>query len=135
VTRSEGGAATPGGTGPGLRADKWLWQARLFRSRSLAAATAGSGRMRLNGERVAKPAQPVRVGDTLTFPQGGRIRVVRITALGSRRGPAAEAQALYVDLTPEPEAAPASGAPQRVAGRPPRDARRAARLRKGGAVE
>jgi len=136
VTRSDGGEDVPGGpAAPGLRADKWLWQARFFRSRSLAAATAGGGHMRLNGERVAKPAQPVRVGDTLTFPQGGRVRVVRIAALGTRRGPSAEAQALYEDLTPAAEVEAAPGAPQRVHGRPSRDARRAARQRKGGAVE
>jgi len=86
-----------------LRIDKWLWQARFFKTRGLAAALAGSGRLRINSEHVAKPAQTVRPGDVLTFPQGERIRVIRIEALGLRRGPAPEAQALYADLA---EAAP-----------------------------
>ena len=86
-----------------LRLDKWLWQARFFKTRSLAARVVGEGRVRLNGERVTKPAQPVMPGDALTFPQGDRVRVVEVVALGDRRGPAAEAQALYDDRTPPPQ--------------------------------
>ena len=100
-----------------LRVDKWLWQARFFKTRRLAAELAGSGRLRINSEHVAKPAQPVRPGDVLTFPQGNRIRVIRIEALGSRRGPAAEARALYSDLdeaAPAPESGPV---PASAAGR------------------
>ncbi len=92
-----------------IRVDKWLWQARFFKSRALASAVAGSGGLRLNGTHVAKASQPVRPGDVLTFPQANRIRVIRIEALGQRRGPAPEAQALYTDLD-ETEAKPA-GAP------------------------
>jgi len=51
------------------RVDKWLWRARFFKTRGLAAELAGSGRLRINSEHVAKPAQPVRPGDVLTFPQ------------------------------------------------------------------
>lgn len=91
-----------------LRVDKWLWQARFFKTRGLAAALANSGRLRINGAHALKPAQTVRPGDVLTFPQGARIRVVQIVALGARRGPAAEAQALYTDLAPA-DAAPATG--------------------------
>ncbi len=80
------------------RVDKWLWRARFFKTRGLAADLAGSGRLRINSEHVAKPAQTVRPGDVLTFPQGDRIRVIRIEALGTRRGPAPEARALYTDL-------------------------------------
>ena len=87
-----------------LRVDKWLWQARFFKTRGLAAGLAGSGRLRINSEHVAKPAQTVRPGDVLTFPQGDRIRVIRIEAIGTRRGPAPEARALYSDLD---EATPA----------------------------
>ena len=54
--------------------------------------------MRVNAVRVVKPATPVRVGDGLSFAHGGRVRVVRILALGTRRGPAPEARALYADL-------------------------------------
>jgi ribosome-associated heat shock protein Hsp15 len=83
-----------------LRLDKWLWQARFFKSRSLAAEVIEAGSVRVNGTRVTRPGRDISAGDTLTFPQGARIRVIRITALGLRRGPAAEAQGLYLDLAP-----------------------------------
>ena len=83
-----------------IRIDKWLWQARFFKSRGLAGEIAGSGAVRVNGERIGKPAHAVRAGDVLTFPQAGHIRVIRVLGLGTRRGPAAEAQALYADLDP-----------------------------------
>lgn len=81
-----------------LRLDKWLWQARFFKSRGLAAEVIEAGSVRVNGTRITRPGRDVTEGDTLTFPQGDRIRVVRILALGQRRGPAPEAQALYIDL-------------------------------------
>jgi ribosome-associated heat shock protein Hsp15 len=77
-----------------MRIDKWLWHARFFKTRGLAAGLAGAGRLRINSEHVAKPAQMVRPGDVLTFAQGDRIRVIRVEALGHRRGPAPEARAL-----------------------------------------
>ena len=82
-----------------LRVDKWLWQARFLKTRSLAAKLVSGGHLRVNGAKIAKPAHAVGPGDVLTFPQGRQIRVVRILALGERRGPAPEAQALYEDLT------------------------------------
>jgi ribosome-associated heat shock protein Hsp15 len=82
----------------GLRLDKWLWQARFFKTRPLAAQLAQKGRIRINQVRVSKPHYRLRPGDVLTFPQGQTIRVVRVLALGTRRGPASEAQALYEDL-------------------------------------
>lgn len=93
-----------------IRLDKWLWQARFFKSRGLAGEVAGSGSVRVNGERIAKPAHAVRPGDVLTFPQGRAIRVIRVLALGARRGPATEARALYDDLDPPAPAAPAAAA-------------------------
>jgi ribosome-associated heat shock protein Hsp15 len=81
-----------------IRLDKWLWQARFFKSRSLSAALVSDVRVRVNGQPVAKPSHSVKAGDVLTFPQGGRVRVVRVAATGARRGPATEAQGLYVDL-------------------------------------
>jgi len=83
----------------GLRLDKWLWQARFFKTRALAAEFALRRRIRINSMLVAKPHYRVRPGDVLTFPQGRAIRVVRILALGTRRGPASEAQALYAEVT------------------------------------
>jgi ribosome-associated heat shock protein Hsp15 len=88
---------------PSLRLDKYLWQARFFRSRSQAATYIAEGRLRLDGSVVQKANQPVRIGCVLTFPLGPRIRVVRVLALGVRRGPPAEARMLYEDLeTPPP---------------------------------
>ena len=78
-----------------LRLDKWLWQARFFKSRAIASQVCEAGGVRLNGHPVAKAHQTIRPGDMLTFPQGGTIRVVEILALGTRRGPASEAQGLY----------------------------------------
>lgn len=87
-----------------LRLDKWLWQARFFKSRGLASDMIEAGHCRVNGQRVTKTGQGVGSGDVLTFPQGGQIRLVRILALGERRGPAPEAQLLYFDLETQSEA-------------------------------
>ncbi len=86
--------------GASIRADKWLWYARFFKTRTLASKVCASGQLRLSGSLVAKAHQKVKVGDVLTFPQGRHIRVIKVIALGSRRGPASEAQGLYEDLKP-----------------------------------
>ena len=78
------------------RLDKWLWYARSYGTRSLAAKRVGAGRVRVNGRHAKKPAQKVVPGDILTIGAGGRIRVIRIIALANRRGSAANAQMLYV---------------------------------------
>ena len=83
---------------PSIRIDKWLWQARFFKTRGLAAEAVGAGRVRINGSRVTKPAAPVRPGDGLSFAQGSRVRLIRVLGLGERRGPATEARTLYLDL-------------------------------------
>lgn len=90
-----------------IRLDKWLWQARFFKSRSLAQSVLAEGRVRLNGQPVAKAAVAVGPGDVVTFSQGQAIRVVRVLACGTRRGPAPEAQALYEEIV----APAAPGAP------------------------
>ncbi len=92
------GAKTTPFDSPKLRLDKWLWQARFFKGRDLAVELILGGHLRLNGQRCTKPGHAVAVGDVLTFPLGAQIRVVRILALGQRRGPAPEAQALFADL-------------------------------------
>lgn len=108
-----------------IRVDKWLWHARFFKSRSLASAAVAEGRMRLNGTVFAKPAQALRPGDVLTFTQGKAVRVVRMQAPGTRRGPAPEAQALYEDLAPPVSPTPEPGAPEtQPGGRPTGKARR-----------
>jgi ribosomal 50S subunit-recycling heat shock protein len=85
-----------------VRADVWLWRARFFKSRSSAARLIEEGRVRHGhaGQetRLDKPARLVRPGDSLVFASGGRLFAVRITAVGDRRGPPAEARALYTPL-------------------------------------
>lgn len=83
-----------------LRIDKWLWHARFFKSRSLAAAQCRAKKVRINGSHCSKASASVTIGDVLTFPKAGDVKVIEIVALGKRRGPASEAQTLYKDLTP-----------------------------------
>ena len=125
--------------GPALRLDKWLWHARFLKTRSLAAKHVGAVGVRVNGTRTVKPAAAVRTGDVLTFALGPHVRSVKVLALGERRGPAPEAQAIYQDLAPPPvrtktDAPPRPAAPEREAGagRPTGKERRALdRLREG----
>ena len=117
----------------GQRIDTWLWHARLFKTRTLAAAVVSAGKVRLTRDgttaRVAKTSHQVRPGDTLTFPKGKLIRIVKIEALATRRGPAPEAQGLYEDLTPPPppreETPKPVGEREAGAGRPTKRDRRA----------
>lgn len=81
-----------------LRLDKWLWHARFFKTRALAARAIDAGGIRLNGQPAGKAHRAVSVGDTLTLPLGPRVLAVRVLALGLRRGPASEARRLYADL-------------------------------------
>ena len=90
---------------PKLRIDRWLWQARFFRSRTTAAEEVSEGHVRVNGQRIVKPGYALGSGDVLTFPLGGRIRLIRVVELGQRRGPSQEARRLYDDLDPLPEGA------------------------------
>lgn len=82
----------------GIRLDKWLWHARFFKSRSLASKICASGKVRVNGDVIRKAHYIVRIGNVLTFPKAKEVRVVRIEDLGTRRGPAAEAQTLYSEI-------------------------------------
>nr|WP_119062659.1 RNA-binding S4 domain-containing protein [Dichotomicrobium thermohalophilum] len=100
------------------RLDKWLWFARFARTRSLAARLVEDGKVRVNREKILKPAQSVRPGDVITAAIGGRVRIVRIADPGARRGPAQEARALYEDLTPPAE--PQTGGSERTATAPTR---------------
>jgi ribosome-associated heat shock protein Hsp15 len=86
-------------TAGGLRVDVWLWRARLFKTRSLASRVVAAGHARLTSggstRRLTKASALVREGDRLTLPLNARIVRLEILALGTRRGPAAEAQGLY----------------------------------------
>lgn len=91
------------------RIDRWLWCARFFKTRSLAARMVADGQVRVNQVRVSKASHALKLGDVLTFPQGNAIRVVAVRGFGARRGPPAEARTLYDPIEPEtPESRPAS---------------------------
>ncbi|MFT4960122.1 MAG: ribosome-associated heat shock protein Hsp15 [Paracoccaceae bacterium] len=110
-----------GEAGSKLRLDKWLWHARFFKTRTLAAKQVTAGHVRVDGTRVSKAAFAVSADVVLTFQQEHDVRVIRVIALGTRRGPAAEAQALYEDLSPPVKSARV----ERVGERPTKKARRA----------
>ncbi|MCB1378217.1 MAG: RNA-binding S4 domain-containing protein [Alphaproteobacteria bacterium] len=80
------------------RLDKWLWFARIVRTRTLAADLITAGHVRVNRNRVIKPGYDVEAGDVLTVAAHGRVRVLRVAACAPRRGSASLAQALYEDL-------------------------------------
>ena len=119
---------------PTIRIDKWLWYARFFKTRGIAAKLVAGGHVRVNSDKISKPAHSVGAGDTLTFPQGRLIRVVRLLDTGTRRGPAPEAQALYDDLTPEQKIVPPPVKTEGK-GRPTKKDRRDMRLSRDGRLE
>ena len=82
-----------------LRLDKFLWFARIVKTRSAAQALAEEGRIRIGGRVIDRAHAPVRTGDVLSFAHRGQVRVLRVEALPARRGPPAEARALYCELT------------------------------------
>ena len=85
-----------------LRLDKFLWFARIVKTRSLAQQLAEQGRLRLGGRVIDRAHAPVRVGDVLSFAVHGRVRVIRVGALPTRRGPPAEARLLFDELPDGP---------------------------------
>ena len=87
--------------GETMRLDRFLWFARLAKTRSAAQAIAEKGTLRIDGRRIERSAAPVRVGSVLAFPLFGKVRVLRVEALPSRRGPPAEALTCYQDLRTE----------------------------------
>jgi ribosome-associated heat shock protein Hsp15 len=96
-----------------IRIDKWLWFARLAKTRTIAQKLAVSGRVRVNRHKNDNAARPVKVGDVLTIAFDSGVRVLRVAAVGARRGPAKEARLLYEDLSPAaptPTPAPSAGA-------------------------
>ena len=113
------------------RIDKWLWHARVVRTRSAAAALAASGHVRLNGSRIDAPAKAVKAGDVVTIALDARVRVLKVTGFALRRGAAEQGRALYEDMAPpapaptqQPEEGPiAQREPGR--GRPTKRERRA----------
>lgn len=124
----------------GQRIDLWLWYARFAKTRTLSQALITRGKVRINRERISKPSMSIKVGDMVTLTLGPRIRIIRVEAIGSRRGPATEAAELYSDHSPvyvSPDAAtknadPAPAAREPGSGRPTkRDRRQIDRFRLG----
>jgi ribosome-associated heat shock protein Hsp15 len=81
------------------RIDRWLWHARLVRTRVIAAALAGSGYVRVNGTRIDAPGRMVRAGDVITVALDRSVRVLKVKGFSVRRGPAGSGEALYDELT------------------------------------
>jgi ribosome-associated heat shock protein Hsp15 len=111
------------------RLDKWLWCARLAKTRSGAARAIAEGKVRINGGRVLKPSRLLHEGDVVTATASGRLFVVRVLAWTARHGPASVARTLYEDLTPR--VAPSPERPLAAKGPRPtkRDRRRLDALR------
>ena len=110
------------------RIDKWLWHARVVRTRTAAAALTTGGNVRLNGERVTAASQPVKVGDVVTVALDRTVRVLKVIGFAERRGDANAARLLCEDLTPiSPPKQSEPLVPERDAGsgRPTKQERRA----------
>ncbi|MEP1574877.1 MAG: RNA-binding S4 domain-containing protein [Roseibium album] len=112
-----------------MRIDKWLWYARVTKSRSLAQKLATTGHVRINRDKISSASKTVRIGDVLTIALERRVLVLKIAGLGSRRGPFEEARKLYEDLSPplppkKESPPPAPGQREAGAGRPTKRDRR-----------
>jgi ribosome-associated heat shock protein Hsp15 len=98
------------------RIDKWLWHARVVRTRSAAAALTTAGHVRINGQRIDAPSRPVRPGDVVTVALDRAVRVLKVVGFAARRGSADDARALCELLEPMTAAPPAAPAALREAG-------------------
>lgn len=100
-----------------MRLDKWLWAARLFKTRALAAVAVTHGRVEVNGQ-PCKPARELKPGDRLRLRQGNEERLLDVLALSAVRGPAAAAQALYAETAESIAARERAAAARRLAAEP-----------------
>jgi ribosome-associated heat shock protein Hsp15 len=112
------------------RIDKWLWHARVVRTRTSAASLVDAGHVRLNGERVTATSRAVKVGDVVTVALDRAVRILKVTGFAERRGDAQAAAVLSEDLTPKPETSagstePGTGERDPGSGRPTKQERRA----------
>ena len=110
-------SARPAAPATGLRLDKWLWAARFFKTRSLAADEIGRGRISVNGQ-VAKASRELRLGDQVEIRQPGSTRVVLVRGLSAQRGPAPVAQGLYEETAASLQARAALAEARRLAPEP-----------------
>ena len=110
------------------RIDKWLWHARVVRTRTSATSLVDGGHVRLNGERVRAASRPVKPADVITVALDRTVRIMKVAGFAERRGDATAARLLYEDLTPISTAAPAepvAGERDPGSGRPTKQERRA----------
>jgi ribosome-associated heat shock protein Hsp15 len=117
----------PPGTLDRQRVDKWLWHARVVRTRSAAAALARAGLVRVNGVRIDAASRAVRIGDAITIALDRRVKILKVLGFGARRGSADLAHAFYEDLSPpvSPVAEPPPARRDSGTGRPTKRDRRA----------
>ncbi|WP_428423022.1 RNA-binding S4 domain-containing protein [Methylibium sp.] len=101
-------------SGTGVRLDKWLWAARFFKTRSLAAEEIGKHRVDVNGQ-PAKASRELKIGDELVLRQGGVSRTVLVRGVSQMRGPAPQAQALYEETAASIALRAAQAAQRRIA--------------------
>lgn len=114
------------------RIDKWLWFARVVKTRTLAAGLVHGGKVRINRVKIDKPSHTCRAGDVITVAAGSRVRVLKVLAPGHRRGPASEAQLLFEDASSPPPARSQDHGAVQPSSRPTKKGRRQiARLREG----
>jgi ribosome-associated heat shock protein Hsp15 len=85
------------------RIDKWIWHARLAKTRGLAQKMVASGKVRLDRAKVVSASQSVKPGQVLTVTTPKQVRIIEIVGFAERRGPYSEAKLLYNDLTPQPQ--------------------------------
>ncbi len=115
------------------RIDKWLWHARVVRTRGAASALAAAGHVRVNGKRITASSYSLRMEDVVTVALDRRVRVLRVAGFAERRGGSEDGRALYADLTPAPAMAPPPVAAREPgAGRPTKQERRAIDRLQGG---
>jgi ribosome-associated heat shock protein Hsp15 len=108
----------------GQRLDKWLWCARVAKTRAAAVRLIVDGKVRINGVRALKASRLVHAGDVVTAMAVGRLSVLRVIGTAERRGPASAAQSLYDDLTPQETPSPQAGMGQPARERGPRPTQR-----------
>ncbi|MEM7397730.1 MAG: RNA-binding S4 domain-containing protein [Pseudomonadota bacterium] len=108
----------------GQRLDKWLWCARLAKTRSGAVRLIADGKVRVNGERIRKASRLLQLGDVITATPPGRLVVWRVLDAAERRGPAPLARTLYEDLTPPVEERANGSSEARIGKRPTKRDRR-----------
>jgi ribosome-associated heat shock protein Hsp15 len=128
--RAPGNIPDAGSPGGRQRLDKYLWFARVTKTRALAAKLVSGGQVRINAERVTSPSKAVAPGDVLTITLERAIRVLKVLQPGSRRGPYEEARLLYEEIVEDTTAAPS---PETFSGPRPDQGRPDKRLRRQGA--